>query len=222
MTSHQTPIPIPPQESDNETLTPKQAERRQRILVAVRKLVSNLGYAQVSMRDVAAEAGVAHATLYNLYTNKDNLVLAALQDNIGRVARIRQEENTNPVEKYLGIVRAVVQDVVDGPRYAEAMSQLLFNASPTDDVVKVLIANRIAYDRRSLLDMKDHGLIMDNADLEPLARQLTGTYWSSMLLWMKGFTALHDVPRETIRAHKLVLSAVATKRGHEALSQVLT
>ncbi len=210
------------EESDDETLTPKQAERRQRILVAVRKLVSDLGYARVSMRDVASEAGVAHATLYNLYTNKDNLILAALQDNIGQVARSRDDHHTNALERYLEIVRAVVLDIVDSPRYAEAMNQLLFNASPSDDVVKVLIANRIAYDRRSLLEMQDQGLIKDRVDLSTIARQLTGTYWSSMLLWMKGFTALHDMAEETIIAHKLVLSAVATKRGHEALSQVLT
>ena len=220
MTSPQPPIPLPPHEGDDEKLTAKQAERRQRILIAVRKLVGELGYAQVSMRDVAAEAQVAHATLYNLYTNKDNLVLAALQDNIGRIVRIREEDYSNALEKYLGIVRAIVQDIIASPRYADAMTQLLFNASPSDEVVTVLIAKRITHDHNSLLDMRDQGLILAGADLAATARQLTGAYWSSMLLWIKGFTALHDVPRETIRAHKLVVSAVATKQGKNVLSHI--
>ena len=220
MTTYPTPLAQDHIESDDQTLTPKQAERRRRILAAVRKLVGDIGYASFSMRDVAAEAGVAHATLYNLYTNKDNLVLAALQDNIGRLTRIREENFTNTLEKYLGIVRVIVQDVVDGPHFAEAMTQLLFNASPSDDVVRVLMTNRIAHDRTSLLHMREEGLVADDIDVDVIARQLTGTYWSSMLMWMKGFTALHDVPKETIRAHKLVLGAVATTYGKEVLTQI--
>ncbi len=52
----------------------------QRILSAATKLISRDGYASVSMRDIAAEAGVALSHLNYYYKNKEGLFLAVIRN----------------------------------------------------------------------------------------------------------------------------------------------
>ena len=68
---------------ENRPLTPRQAARRHDILAAVREQLSRFGYEGVNMRQVADAAGVSPTTLYNLYSSKDALVLAALEEHLG-------------------------------------------------------------------------------------------------------------------------------------------
>ena len=61
-------------------LTPRQEDRRQRILASARDLVADQGYDGMVMSQVAERAGVSPTTLYNLYNTKDQLVLEALRE----------------------------------------------------------------------------------------------------------------------------------------------
>jgi len=83
-------------EKDSGVLDPK-AEKQMRILdVATRSFARN-GYNQVSMAEVAKEAGVAEGTVYEYYQNKENLLISIpegklreLRDHIsGKSAVIR-------------------------------------------------------------------------------------------------------------------------------------
>ena len=68
-------------------LTPLQRARRERILTTTRDQLSLLGYDGINMRNLAAAAEVSPTTLYNLYENKDVLVLSALEDQLSRMGR---------------------------------------------------------------------------------------------------------------------------------------
>jgi AcrR family transcriptional regulator len=56
--------------------TPKAEETRNRILDAALRLFRERGFEQTTMRDVAAEAGVATGAAYYYYRSKQELVLA--------------------------------------------------------------------------------------------------------------------------------------------------
>lgn len=198
-------------------LTPRQQERRRRILAVVRRLIGDLGYANLNMRDVALEAGVAHATLYNQFETKDGLVLAALRDNLEQIADRYTPAGQDAVGRYFELLGAVTDQIVDSPRYAEAMTQLMFNAGPSDEVTNLLVAQRIASDRESVRQMIIEGWLTQDAHVDVLARRLTGAFWSTMLLWMKGFIALHDLPGELLGAHRAVLLLRATEAGRVRL-----
>ena len=71
--------------SQNKRRTPRQQERRQRILEAARSALSDNGYERLNMRDLAVAAGVSPTTLYNQFENKDTLVLAALSDMLQHI-----------------------------------------------------------------------------------------------------------------------------------------
>lgn len=59
-------------------LSPTQAATRQRVLDAVIRLATESGYDGFSMRDLAGEAKIAPATLYQYYGSKDQVLYDAL------------------------------------------------------------------------------------------------------------------------------------------------
>ena len=56
----------------------RQLERQSHIIETARRLLEEEGYEGMTMRGLAKQAGVAQGTLYNLYSSKDELVLAAI------------------------------------------------------------------------------------------------------------------------------------------------
>lgn len=62
---------------NDKPLTPRQSERRDRIMNATQAMLARHGYDGVSMRQIAKEAGVAERTLFNIYTTKDALIASS-------------------------------------------------------------------------------------------------------------------------------------------------
>jgi AcrR family transcriptional regulator len=58
------------------------AERRERILIAARKLITHGGVEALSMRQLAREAQLSVATLYNLYGSKADILYALLDQGM--------------------------------------------------------------------------------------------------------------------------------------------
>ena len=91
---------------DNEpSLTPLQRERRKRILDTTRDQLSKNGYDGINMRDLAAAAMVSPTTLYNLYENKDVLVLSALEDQLAQMGRAAGMQPSAGLEYLLKITK---------------------------------------------------------------------------------------------------------------------
>ena len=59
----------------------RQLKRQANILYMTRKLASEVGYDGLTMRGLAEKAEVSPKTLYNLFSSKDELLAAALEDH---------------------------------------------------------------------------------------------------------------------------------------------
>src|SRR5271156_2538702 len=102
---------VPPKRAENpvdeeaEALPPVgrreagKAERRGRIIRAARELIRETGNAGLSMRVLAAKAGVSLATPYNLFGSKRAIVLAVLQDVREFHDRFSHLRATDPLER---------------------------------------------------------------------------------------------------------------------------
>ncbi len=180
-------------------LTPRQLQRRERILETVRQQLTNAGYEGLSMRDVAAASGVSPTTLYNLYDNKDGLVLAALEDLLTQLATSVPEE-LKGLEWAVARARAYAQNIVRNPRYAEAMARMLFNARATDPIAKLLLHDAIGVRRRTLLDMQALGEMKEDIDVDFYAQQWGVSSWSAILLWTHGLISLREFEEAYVRA----------------------
>jgi AcrR family transcriptional regulator len=193
-------------------LTRTQIERRERILGAVRDTLSSHGYDGLSMRELAERANVSPTTLYNLFGGKDALVLAALRDLLEHIADRVAQSGTTGIQRLLVGAEEIGKQIVATPEYAEGMTRTLFNADPTDPICELLLADGIKSNRSALVKMQALGEVRRRIDVDAFARDLTGRGWMVILLWMKGFVALRDMPSELKRSIVVALASVMTPK----------
>lgn len=178
-----------------KAITPRQQDRRNRILECTRQQVARLGYDGVSMRELAIEADVSTATLYNLFNSKDELILAASQELLADIVD-QSGQGERGLSRFIKRLEVTAQTIVSNPKYADAMGRMLFVAEASAPVVKLLMDQSRRQNEISLREMQEDGDLIENVDLERLARDLAGISWSVNLMWMKGFIALHDFQHE--------------------------
>ena len=61
-----------------------------------------------------------------------------------------------------------------------------------------------------LREMQQRRELRANVDIDRFVRLLLGNGWAIILLWLKGFIALHDLVDEYVRAHVLTIMPAMT------------
>ena len=202
-------------------LTAVQQQRRERILLSARDQLSQFGYEGLNMRELAVIADVSTSTLYNLYQSKDTLILAALEDQLADINTVVAETNTSGLGRFLARVEAVADQIVETPKYAEAMGKMLFGADAHDPIVQLLIGTSLSFNREELAEMAGCGELRQETDRNFLARSLSSTGWSTVLMWMKGYVALHDFKQEYVRNAVTMMLPYVTQAAEVRLRQLL-
>ena len=202
-------------------LTAVQQQRRERILLSARDQLSQVGYEGLNMRELAVIADVSTSTLYNLYQSKDTLILAALEDQLADINAVVAKTNTSGLGRFLARVEAVADQIVETPKYAEAMGKMLFGADAHDPIVQLLIGTSLSFNREELAEMASCGELRQETDRNFLARSLSSTGWSTVLMWMKGYVALHDFKQEYVRNAVTMLLPYVTQAAEVRLRQRL-
>lgn len=202
-------------------LTAVQQQRRERILLSARDQLSQFGYEGLNMRELAVIADVSTSTLYNLYQSKDTLILAALEDQLADINAVVAETNTSGLGRFLARVEAVADQIVETPKYAEAMGKMLFGADAHDPIVQLLIGTSLSFNREELAEMAGCGELRQETDRNFLARSLSSTGWSTVLMWMKGYVALHDFKQEYVRNAVTMMLPYVTPAAEVRLRQRL-
>ena len=171
--------------SQNKRRTPRQQERRQRILEAARCALSDNGYERLNMRDLAVAAGVSPTTLYNQFENKDTLVLAALSDMLQHIDWDVSATESRGIARVLARAEAVTTQMNLHPAYAEAMILMLINASPEDLIVQILLNSALGETGTRIDEMLELREIEPDTNREGLLRRLATGGWAAILLWQK-------------------------------------
>ena len=202
-------------------LTAVQQQRRERILLSARDQLSRFGYEGLNMRELAVIADVSTSTLYNLYQSKDTLILASLEDQLADINAVVSETNASGLGRFLARVEAVADQIVETPKYAEAMGKMLFGADAHDPIVQLLIGASLSFNREELAEMAGCGELRQETDRNFLARSLSSTGWSTVLMWMKGYVALHDFKQEYVRNAVTMMLPYVTQAAEVRLRQLL-
>ncbi len=181
-------------------LTPRQQERRHKILSAARDMLTECGYDGMVMSQVAERADVSPTTLYNLYNTKDELLLEALQELLRESARKTALEIQTPgYEFILRNLQHSAEQSMEGPAYAEAITQAVFRAKPGDALVELLLTRIGKGMLTSLEVMKTKKQLKPQINIDELAVSMAGVFWSTFLLWTKGLVRLSDMEKHLSR-----------------------
>jgi AcrR family transcriptional regulator len=173
------------------------------IVAAALRQLEDLGYRRMSMESVAAEAGVARATVYRRFEDKADLVTAAMA--------ARPEPATGsegPLEELACFLARFDARIAE--HCLEVIGCLL--AAREEPQSMSLHRDRVVQPRmramRSLLEeARDQGFLRDDADLDLVLQMLAGAVFARRIA---------GVPHERGWAHRAVAEAcrgVATSAG---------
>ena len=203
-------------------LTERQIARRQRILETAREQLEAQGYDGLNMRDLALTAEVSPTTLYNLFQSKDILILSALRDLLDGLAERAAETQTSGMEFMIARQEIYGRNIIDMPRYSEAMTLMLFNAGPDDPITRVLLTDTIAGMREQIVAMQEAREVRPDIDLEFAARSVAVSTWSTLLLWAKQIVPTSTFVHEYVRAAVAALAPFMTPRTLRDYSHLLS
>ncbi|HEY6319865.1 MAG TPA: TetR family transcriptional regulator [Acidimicrobiia bacterium] len=188
---------------DDETLTPNQAARRDRVLDAALNLAAEGGYDAVQMRDVAARGQVALGTIYRYFSSKDHL-LAACQLELWRemVDRFAQRPavGSSAAARVVDFLQRAMRAAEREPRRTAAL--VTASASP-DPAVRETQLEIIA-----TMEVVIAAAIGEvDAAIKATAVRTLRTVWFGLLVgWVNGWQDAAMVNEELAAAAQLLLA----------------
>lgn len=86
-----------PQENPGQDRLPEPPESRQAILGAARQVALRDGVADMSLANVAEEAGCEPNAVYSFFSSKDDLLLSVVADDLAALARVMRGDGVPPI-----------------------------------------------------------------------------------------------------------------------------
>jgi AcrR family transcriptional regulator len=167
------------------------------ILQATRRRLIKQGYAQMTIADIAADAGVTRPTVYRRWPDKLTLVSDALDYALTtqRSAYNWADEDKTPFKRFHDLVRRADPCFTD-PDALALEANLLGEAPRTPELLK-LLTTRAVNPRLSPLDallthLKEAGTIRPDTDIHTVTTMIQGAFFAAHLRGTPNHPTLAD------------------------------
>ena len=183
-------------ESTRRRLSAKQADTVDRLGKAALDLLAREGFAALTVRRVAAQAGVGAATAYTYFSSKEHLVAEVFWRRLAE-SPLAAHESEDPATRVLEVLEQIALLVAGEPEFAGAVTNALLSKDPDVDVLR----GRIGADIRSRL-VAALGPAVDADVIEALELLYAGTLvWAGM-----GYEAYPEISMRLVKSARLILS----------------
>ncbi|CAN5709047.1 TetR/AcrR family transcriptional regulator [soil metagenome] len=130
------------QEATRRRLTPKQADTVDRLGRSAVDVLSREGFAGLTIRMVAAEAGVGAATAYTYFSSKEHLVAEVFWRRLASTPE-PPNDSADPTERVVAVLRHIALLVADEPELAGAVTNALLGRDPDVEHLRLRIGLEI-------------------------------------------------------------------------------
>lgn len=129
-------------EATRRRLTAKQADTVERLGGAAVEILSREGFSGLTIRMVAAEAGVGAATAYTYFSSKEHLVAEVFWRRLASTP-MPPADSPDPVTRVVAVLRHIALLVVDEPQLAGAVTSALLGTDPDVEHLRLRIGQEI-------------------------------------------------------------------------------
>jgi len=100
-----------------DNLTEYKAQVRQQVLTAAQVLFARDGYKMTSLGSIAAEVGIGRTTLYEYFTDKEDLVATLVEETLPNVIEdvVRAARSEDRIERFVGLAVGMVDFISQDP-----------------------------------------------------------------------------------------------------------
>ncbi len=223
-------------ESRGKYASPVQQERRTRILNETLKLLEQERPADISMGQIAALSDVSTKTLYNLFSNRTTLFLAAAARTRSNVeASLPEVSAGGGIQRIIELTRRSMAIFKQSPEFMKSTVSVVLGISAEEEAEHDRIGRTEKSFFTSLQAAKAHGDLIPEADCAQIAQLLTASQWGTVLLWQKDLISVATLEKHAIVKHcsDLITFCVTGKKkwleallfetlntGHEAKERV--
>jgi len=117
-------------ESTRRRLTPKQADTIHRLSAAAVAVLAREGFGGLTIRLVAAEAGMGAATAYTYFSSKEHLVAEVFWRRLASVPAPTNGPDSTAADRAAAVLRQVALLGADEPEFAGAVTAALRGNEP--------------------------------------------------------------------------------------------
>jgi TetR/AcrR family transcriptional regulator, cholesterol catabolism regulator len=150
-------------ESTRRRLTAKQADTVDRLGHAAIEVLSREGFSGLTIRMVAAEAGVGAATAYTYFSSKEHLVAEVFWRRLASTA-IPATDSPDPTVRVIAVLRHIALLVADEPELAGAVTNALLGKDPEVKHLRLRIGREI-HQRLVAALGPDHSDVVESLEL---------------------------------------------------------
>ncbi len=186
------------------------AETRAKLVAAARQAFGTIGYAQSSMDDFTAEAGLTRGALYHHFGDKKGLLQAVIGEiDAEMTERLHQVSSVSPT-RWQGFVdecSTYIQMALE-----PEIQRIMFRDGPAvlGDISQWPTTNGcIAALKQSLRELKQDGVIID-VDEEVTARLINGAS-SHAALWIANSDDPQETSQRAVAGFRTLLEALRVK-----------
>ncbi len=184
-------------------------ERARRIVETAIELAEEGGFEAVRLRDVAAHAGVALGTLYRRFRSKEDLLLAALEQEIaGHEVRVSKSppEGSTPLARIASFFQITTRALCRRPNLARALVRSVASGEPELTQKVAAFHTRMELMITRALRGKTGASGTDPTERErQLAYVLQLVWFASLVGWAGGLHGQQAVVDQTCTAARLML-----------------
>lgn len=192
-------------------------DRAKRIVDTAVMLAERDGFAAVRLRDVAATAQVALGTVYKRFSSKEEILIAALEQESERLRERYGSlvpEGESPEGRIVAVITVITQGFCRKPNLARALIRAIASGNPnvTDRVAHFHATNTeliIAALRGEPLPEIESQLEHDDPEANEIASTIQHVWFASLVSWAGGIYDVDTVIEHVAAATKLLLSPAA-------------
>jgi len=201
--------------------SPVQVERRERILKETLRLLASQRPCDISMDQIAKASGVSTKTLYNLFGNRNGLLLAA-----GAQVRKANESSEAVFSEHAGIPRIIaltrraMDTFAESPEFMESAVSLVLGITAEEEAIYERVGRTQQWFYEQLLIAESDGDLLPGTCCIKLSQSLAASQWGCTLLWQKKLFSLEELRQQTLLKHCLDLKSYCVPARQAWLKEI--
>ena len=182
--------------------SPAQAERRKRILEETLRLLKEEAPADISMAQIAECSDVSTKTLYNLFKNRNGLLLAAAaQTRTEALSSVPVISAPNGVARIIELTRRTMDTFARSPAFMDSAMSVVVSISAEEEAEYHRVGSTQRWFYEALLAAESEGELIAGTNCLMLSQLLAASQWGVTLMWQKKLISLDTFRHQAILKH---------------------